>query len=124
MSKQSFKQLTKAEKQVMHALWQIEKGTTHQIIDLLEAPKPHYNTISTILKILHEKEFIRIESVGKTNLYFPLVSKENYSKGSIREMLSEYFGGSFSNMLSAFSKEKDIDIKALEAVLKEMKKNK
>ena len=119
----TFKPLTKAEEQIMQALWQIGQGFTKDIIDALPKPKPHYNTASTILKILMEKEFVVAESIGKSNLYKPKVKKETYSKQSMKQLVKGYFGGSFAGMLSFFAKEKDISIEELEKILKEVKKS-
>lgn len=116
-----FKPLTKAEEQIMQVLWQMGSGFAKDIVDHLK-PKPHYNTASTILKILEEKGFVRIESVGKLNRYYPLIAKEAYSKKTMQQLLTGYFEGSFSNMLSFFAKEKDISVKDLEEILKEIKK--
>ncbi len=122
MSK-NFKTLTKAEEQIMQALWSLEKAFVKEIIDVLPNPKPHYNTVSTIIKILEEKGFVDHETFGKSNRYFPLVAKESYSKGSMRQFVGKYFDGSFANMLSFFVKEKDIDLEELESILKEIKKS-
>ena len=117
-----FKPLTKVEEQVMQALWKIGSGFTKDIIDQLPEPKPHYNTTSTILKILIDKGFVANENVGKSHLYKPLVKKEVYTKQSMKSFVKGYFDGSFSSMLSFFAKEKDISVKELEEVLKSMKK--
>lgn len=119
--KKNFKQLTKAEEEIMQVLWQIEKGFVKEVIDELPEPKPHYNTVSTILKILEDKGFAAHESLGKSNRYYPLVQKEEYSKKSMTQFVGKYFEGSFANMLSFFAKEKDISVQELEEVLKEMK---
>lgn len=118
----TFKQLTKAEEQVMKVLWEIEKGLTKDIIDQMPIPKPHYNTISTILKILAEKEFVTIMQIGKSNIYKPAVSRNAYSKNSMKQFVKGYFDGSFANMLSFFAKEKDISVSELEDIIKEIKK--
>lgn len=120
----AFKSLTKAEEQIMQALWKIGQGFTKDIIDQLPDPKPHYNTVSTILKILLEKEFVTVSAMGKSHLYQPAIQKEQYSSQSARHLVKGYFNGSFANMLSFFAKEKDISVKDLEAILKEMKQNK
>lgn len=120
----TFKPLTKAEEQIMQALWSIEQGFTKDIVDAMPNPKPHYNTASTILKILIDKEFVTVESLGKSNLYKPKVKKEVYSKQSMKQLVKGYFGGSFAGMLSYFAKEKDISVADLEAVIKEIKKSK
>ena len=106
----------------MQALWELDKAFVKDIIDLLPKPTPHYNTVNTILKILVEKGFAAIESLGKSNRYYPLMAKEEYSKKSMKQFVGKYFDGSFANMLSFFVKEKDIDIQELEALLKEIKK--
>lgn len=118
----TFKQLTKAEEQVMKVLWQIGKGFTKDIIDQMPSPQPHYNTVSTILKILTDKGFVIIEQMGKSNIYKPAVSRDAYSKNSMKQFVKGYFDGSFANMLSFFAKEKDISISELEDILKEIKK--
>lgn len=119
-----FRTLTKAEEQIMQALWGIGEGFTKDIIDQLPEPKPHYNTVSTILKILTEKEFVTIENISKSHLYKPAVLKDAYSKQSMKRFIKSYFDGSFSNMLSFFAKEKDISVTELEEVLKGIKKTK
>lgn len=119
-----FRTLTKAEEQIMQALWGIGEGFTKDIIDQLPEPKPHYNTVSTILKILTEKEFVTVENISKSHLYKPAVLKDAYSKQSMKRFIKSYFDGSFSNMLSFFAKEKDISVTELEEVLKGIKKTK
>jgi predicted transcriptional regulator len=99
------KTLTKAEEEIMQALWQLDKAFVKDIVDLLPAPKPHYNTVSTIIKILCDKGFVGYESFGKSNRYYPLVQKDEYS------------------MLSFFAQEKDITVQDLEAILKELKQS-
>ena len=113
--------LTRAEEQIMQALWKIGKGFTKNIIAALPAPKPHYNTASTLLRILTEKGFVKTENTGKTNLYIPVVAKETYSKASMKQLVKGYFDGSFASMLSFFASEKDISLKELEEVINKMK---
>ena len=120
--KQQFKPLTKAEEEIMQVLWKLEKAFVKELIEELPEPKPHYNTVSTIVKILEEKGFADHESFGKSNRYFPLVEKEEYSRKSMKQFVGKYFEGSFANMLSFFAKEKDISVNELEDILKEIKK--
>lgn len=120
--KKHFKPLTKAEEEIMQVLWEQEQAFIKDIVEVLPEPKPHYNTVSTIVKILEEKGFVDHESFGKSNRYFPIVQKADYSKNSMKQFVSKYFEGSFSNMLSFFAKEKDISITELEDILNEMKK--
>lgn len=120
--KASFKPLTKAEEEIMQVLWDLEKAFVKEIVDALPEPKPHYNTVSTIIKILGDKGFVAYESFGKANRYYPLINKDDYSKKSMKQFVKKYFEGSFSNMLSFFAKEKDISVKDLEELLNELKK--
>ena len=120
--KQSFKPLTKAEEDIMQVLWKLEHAFVKDIVDELPKPKPHYNTVSTILKILVEKGFADYETFGKMNRYYPNLAKEDYSKKSMNQFVKKYFEGSFANMLSFFVKEKNINIEELESILKEIKK--
>jgi predicted transcriptional regulator len=122
--KNSFKALTKAEEEIMQALWKLEKAFVKDIVDALPGnTKPHYNTVSTIIKILEEKGFVDHESFGKANRYFALVKKEDYTQRSMKQFVKHYFEGSFANMLSFFAKEKNITIQELEDILKELKKD-
>jgi BlaI family penicillinase repressor len=116
------KQLTKAEEQIMQVLWKMEKPFLREIVDALPDPKPHQNTVATILKILVEKEFAAIEVIGRNHQYYPLITKEQYSKGAMQQVVKGYFEGSFSNMVSFFVQEKDISIAELEKMLEQLKK--
>lgn len=121
---QQFKSLTKAEEQVMHVLWKLEQAFVKDVIEQLPHPKPHYNTVSTIIRILEDKGFVSHKELGKSNRYFPIVTKSTYSKGNVKQMMGKYFDGSIANLLSFFVSEKDTNIEELESILKEMKKSK
>jgi len=116
------KVLTKAEEQVMQVLWKLEKGFLREIIDAMPAPKPHQNTIATLLKILVEKEFVSITVLGRQHMYSPLVGKDEYSKRTMKQMVKGYFEGSFSNVVSFMVKENNISIEELESLLAQIKK--
>lgn len=118
------KQLTKAEEEVMQWLWQLEEANVASIIDQMPEPKPAYNTISTIVRILENKAFVSHHKKGKGYIYFPLVKKEEYSNQSLNKLMNNYFNGSFKNMVSFFVKKNDMDIKDLEHILKELDKEK
>ena len=118
------KTLTKAEEQIMQAIWKLEKAFLREIIDELPNPKPHQNTVATILKILVEKEFVSVTVFGRMHQYYPLVSKDAYSKGSIKNLVKGYFEGSFSSAVSFMVKENNLSIEELELLLKQLKKNK
>ncbi|GAA4275535.1 BlaI/MecI/CopY family transcriptional regulator [Aquimarina mytili] len=114
------KQLTKAEEEVMQLLWKLDEANVASIIKEMPDPKPAYNTISTIIRILENKEFVSHRKVGKGYIYFPLVKKEEYSSQSLNKLMNNYFNGSFRNMVSFFVKKNDMDIKDLEEILKEL----
>ena len=116
------KVLTKAEEQVMQVLWKLEKGFLREIIDAMPAPKPHQNTVATLLKILVDKEFVSITVLGRQHLYTPLVGKDEYSKRTMRQIVKGYFEGSFSNVVSFMVKENNISIEELESLLAQIKK--
>lgn len=118
------KTLTKAEEQVMQAVWKLKQGFIREIMEALPAPKPHQNTVATILKILVDKEFVAINVFGRQHQYYPLVSKDAYSKSSIRNLVKGYFGGSFSNAVSFMVKENSLSIEELETLLSQLKKGK
>ena len=117
------KQLTKAEEEVMQILWQLQKGNVAAIIEELPEPKPAYNTVSTIVRILESKGFVDHEQEGRGHLYFPLVKKSDYSNQSINQLVDNYFQGSFKSMVSFFMKKNDMSLTELESVLTEIKKS-
>lgn len=118
------KTLTKAEEQIMQIIWKLENAFLREIINELPSPKPHQNTVSTILKILVEKDFAGIHVIGRNHQYYPLVNKEVYSKGSMKSLVKKYFDGSFTNAVSSMVKENNISIEDLELLLKQLKKSK
>ncbi|MGW9685124.1 BlaI/MecI/CopY family transcriptional regulator [Flagellimonas sp. 2504JD1-5] len=115
------KQLTKAEEEVMQLLWQLEKANVAAILEELPEPKPAYNTVSTIIRILEDKGFVDHEKVGKGHVYFPLVKKEEYSNQSISKLVDGYFQGSFKSMVSFFMKKNDISLSELEEIMQKIK---
>ncbi|MGL1885832.1 MAG: BlaI/MecI/CopY family transcriptional regulator [Reichenbachiella sp.] len=117
------KELTKAEEQVMKVLWQIEKGFVHDIIEKLPLPKPAYNTVSTIVRILVKKEFVKFTPHGKTHEYYPLVKMEDYSNQYLKNFIGGYFSGSFQDMVSFFAKQEKMDINELDQLMDHVKQN-
>jgi len=118
------KQLTKAEEEIMQALWGLKRANVKAIINLLPEPKPAYNTVSTIVRILESKGFVDYEKKGKGHVYFPVVAKESYSNQSINKLVDNYFQGSFKSMVSFFVQKNDVDVKDIENLLEEINKNK
>ena len=118
------KELTKAEDQVMQILWKLGKGFVKDIMEEMPDPKPAYNTISTIVRILETKGFIDHKAYGKTHEYFPLISKDKYTKFYLNNLIKGYFNGSFPNLVSFFAKENKMDAADLEKLLNEIKNKK
>ena len=118
------KSLTKAEEQVMQVLWQLNsEAGLKDIVDLMPEPQPHSNTVATVLKILYEKEFVNIRSIGRINVYSTAVSKANYSQHRMQNLVQSYFDGSFSNTVSAMVKSNKLSVDDLEALLHELKQS-
>src|ERR1039457_3767121 len=118
------KTLTKAEEQIMQVIWKLGNAFLRDIINELPHPKPHQNTVATILKILVEKEFVGVNVVGRNHEYYSLVNKETYSKGSMKSLVKKYFDGSFTNAVSSMVKENNLTVEELELLLKQLKKTK
>ncbi len=116
------RQLTKAEEEVMQILWQLQRCNVAAIINELPEPKPAYNTVSTIVRILESKGFVDHKQEGKGYLYFPLVQKSDYSNQSINKLVDGYFQGSFKSMVSFFMKKNDMSLSELETILNEIRK--
>src|SRR5688500_505316 len=113
------KQLTKAEEQVMQALWVREKAFLREIVEAMPNPKPHQNTVATILKILVEKEFVSVTVMGRQHQYEPRVEKEHYFKATMKQLVKGYFGGSVFHALSYLVKENNISVSDLEALMQQ-----
>ncbi|MCS4228278.1 BlaI/MecI/CopY family transcriptional regulator [Sphingobacterium sp. BIGb0165] len=121
---EDFKELTKAEEQIMQELWEMGRGFVKDIIDRLPEPKPAYNTVSTIVRILETKGFVSHESFGKSHQYLPKISKEEYKKGITGKLLNNYFNNSPKSMLSYFLEENKLDVKELNDILSIIQQNK
>lgn len=121
-------QLTKAEEQIMRHLWELGEGLVKDIRDRFDDPKPVRNTVSTVLRILEKKEFVSHRTYGNVHVYYPLVSKEEYSKSQLFGLLKSYFNDSFPAMASFFVREKDLSVQELEQLMEEtreeLRKNK
>ena len=116
------KPLTKAEEQIMQVLWKLSQAFLREIIEALPDPRPHNNTVATIIKILVEKEFVAVKVFGRTHQYYPLITKDSYSKSTMKNLVKGYFEGSFSNAVSFMVKENNLSVAELEMLLKQLKK--
>ncbi len=117
------KELTKAEEQVMQILWKLDKAFVKDIVERVPEPKPAYNTISTVIRILEKKGFVNHEAFGKTYRYFPSIGKKEYTKAFFKNFLTNYFGNSFQEMVSFFAKEDNMSLTDLEELMKEVGKD-
>ena len=115
------KELTKAEEQVMQILWEIGSGFVKDILEKMPDPKPAYNTVSTIVRILEKKGFVGYTAYGKTHEYYPLVKMEEYSRFQLKGIIGGYFGGSFERLVSFFAKEENLDLQDLEKLMQYVK---
>ena len=118
------KTLTKAEEQVMQALWKLREGFLKDLLETLPEPKPHSNTVATILRILVEKGFAEYEVQGRNNLYRARVSKTEYGKKSMNQLLKSYFDGSPGKLVSQFVADNKLSLEELERLLMEIRHSK
>jgi predicted transcriptional regulator len=116
------KELTRAEEQIMQILWDIGKGFVHDIRSRIPKPKPAYNTVSTIVRILEKKGFVGHTAYGKSHEYFPLVSKKEYTRNFFGQFMKNYFGESYRDLVSFFTKNENLDLAELEEIKKMMNK--
>ena len=117
----TYKPLTKAEEQVMQVLWRLGKGFLKDIIDETPDPKPHSNTIATLLKILVEKGYVQYEVQGRNNYYQPRISKTEYGKKSVNQLVKGYFEGSPAKLVSQFVNDNKLSLEELEALLHQIR---
>ena len=110
-------ELTRAELEIMQVFWRQGACVVHAILDALEEPKPAYNTVSTIVRILEKKGYVGHKAYGKTYEYYPLVPKEEYAKTVVSSILNSYFDGSLAQMVSFFSRREDLSIQETEQIL-------
>ncbi|MCG8319887.1 MAG: BlaI/MecI/CopY family transcriptional regulator [Cytophagales bacterium] len=115
------KELTKAEEEIMQVLWELDAAFVKDIITQLPEPKPAYNTVSTIVRILQQKGFVGHEIHGKSHKYHPLITKESYTRSFMKGFVKRYFSGSYQQMISFFTKEDDLSLKELEQLLHKLK---
>jgi predicted transcriptional regulator len=122
------RELTRAEEQVMQVLWKLKKGFVKDILEHFDEPKPAYNTVSTIVRILQDKGFVDHKAYGRTHEYFPLVTKDEYSRSHLNTFVNDYFSNSYGKLVSFFARDNNISVKEMEEIMKimeiEMKKQK
>jgi BlaI family penicillinase repressor len=107
------KELTKAEEQIMQILWQLKEAIVKDIIEEMPEPKPAYNTVSTVVRVLEGKGFIDHKAYGNSHVYFPLISDAEYKKFTFDKMMKNYFSNSYQSLVSFIVDEKNISVKEL-----------
>jgi BlaI family penicillinase repressor len=115
-------QLTKAEEQVMQILWDLKEGLVKDIRDSFGDPKPARNTVSTVVRVLEKKGYVGHKAYANVHLYYPLISKSDYSKSQLFGLMEGYFNNSFPAMASFFAREKDLTVKELDELLEDTRK--
>ena len=115
------KELTRAELEIMQILWNIDRGFVNNILEAMPEPKPAYNTVSTIVRILEKKGFVAHKSFGKSHEYYAVVDRQSYTRGFMSNVLNNFFGGSVGNMVSFLSHEKGISVSEADEIIKMLK---
>jgi predicted transcriptional regulator len=116
--------LTNKEEEILQVIWQLEKAFVKDVVAELPKPKPHYNTISTIIRNMEEKGVVGHNSFGKTHQYYAKISKEDYKKGFMQKTIQNYFENSYKNVVSFFAQEEKISVKELKEIISIIENNK
>jgi len=116
--------LAKREEQIMQVYWELKKAFIKEVIPHLPDPKPHYNSVATMVKILEEKGFLDHEIVGNQYLYFPIVPREDYQQDAMKDIVSKYFDNSYPRMLAYFAKQQNLSEAEMTEILQMIKSNK
>ena len=120
----TMQKLTNKEEEVMKIFWLLKKAFVKEVRAELKGDKPHYNTLSTIVRNLEEKKYLSYEAFGKTHRYFPIVTKEQYRKKFINSTIIEYYDNSYKSLVSFFAKEEKISVDELKEIIDLIEKNK
>ena len=127
MKETNIKELTKAEEQVMRILWQLKEAIVKDIINHIPEPKPAYNTVSTVIRVLESKGFVDHKAYGNSYVYFPVVEEKDYKTFAFDKIFSNYFNNSYQHLVSFLVNEKKIDLEELEELnrlVEKLKNNK
>lgn len=122
MEKRKIKELTKAELQIMQLLWDKERAYINDLLEQMPNPKPAYNTVSTIVRILEKKGFVSHDTFGNTHQYFPKIDRDTYLNSFMHGILNSFFSGSVSNLVSFLSKKENLSIVEADELIKIIKK--
>ena len=110
--------LTNKEEEIMHILWKLEHAFVKDVMAAIQTDKPHYNTLSTMIRNLEEKGYVSYEAFGKTHRYFPIVAKEDYRNKFMNTAIDNYFNSSYKNVVSFFAKEEKISVDELKEIIR------
>ncbi len=116
--------LTNKEEEIMHILWKLEKAFVKDVLEEIKDEKPHYNTLSTIIRNLEDKKYVDHNAYGNTHQYYPVVTKEDYRQGFMSNAIESYFNNSYKSMVSFFAKEEKISADELREILEMIEKRK
>jgi predicted transcriptional regulator len=116
--------LTNKEEELMKILWKLEKAFVKEIASLMPEPKPHYNTLSTVIRKLEDKGFVGHEAFGNTHRYFPIIKKADYRKKHMNSAIENYFENSYKNVVSFFAENEKISVEELKEIIEQVEKNK
>jgi BlaI family penicillinase repressor len=116
--------LARREEQIMQVFWDLNKAFIRDVIPLLPSPKPHYNSVATMVKILEDKGFLDHEITGNIYCYFPVISRADYQKFALKDIVSQYFDNSYPRMLAFFAKEQNLSEKELSEIIQIIKSEK
>lgn len=111
------RELTKAEEQVMLILWEMKEGLVKDVIDKMDPPKPAYNTVSTVIRVLEGKGFIDHRAIGNTYIYFPTITEEQYKHFAFDKVMNNYFENNYQSLVSFLVKEKNMDMEELDELI-------
>jgi BlaI family penicillinase repressor len=118
------KKLSRKEEELIQIMWELEKGFVKDIIEQMPEPKPHYNTVATLMKRLEEKGYLAHRDFGGSYEYYPIVGKETYKATFMKKVLSTFFDNSYANLLTYFAKEENVSAEELQELIKIIEKNK
>ncbi len=117
IKQEPMQKLTNKEEEIMHILWALENAFVKEVLAEIKDDKPHYNTLSTIIRNLEEKGYVAYNAFGKTHQYYPIISKEAYKKRFMTTAIENYFNSSYKNMVSFFAKEEKISVEELKEII-------
>ncbi|MBK8193697.1 MAG: BlaI/MecI/CopY family transcriptional regulator [Lewinellaceae bacterium] len=110
--------LTKAEEDVMHLIWEIGRGTVSDLLEKFEGEKPPHSTVSSVVRILEKKGFVGHKAYGKTHEYFPLISKDDYGRRSLGDVLRNYFDGSVTRLVSHLAETENLNKEEVDELMR------